>query len=244
MDTNRKEIIIEKKEVKDSIVSRISLVTIMIMTAILLLISVLVNRRSYSIEINESVTISRKVVEIIGYIPSGYWLTILLIIYLIYCIIRGGAPKLIGYIISLMVIEVGIELTMSALMLENVTNLYIVKVNQTIPIETRLEYLNLGIIDCYRETTILNKMIESKLQDIATSIERSVEVLRLNEMNAQEITSYARELFTSSVKENDRHSSLIEDMSRSKTIEEKTYNIGKVLLSIVLGVGILIEKLG
>jgi hypothetical protein len=209
MNTKPNEIVIESKLVKESIISKISLITIMIMTAIMLLISIIVNRKSYSIEINESVTISRKIVEIINYIPSSHWLLVVLIIYLIYSMLRKGINRMIGYVISLMIIEIGIELTMSELMLENVTNLYVVKVSHTIPIETRLDYLNLEIGECYKQTAMISTMIEGKLQSIATNIERSVELLRLNSMNAGQITTYARELFIKAVVTNDIHSSVI-----------------------------------
>jgi hypothetical protein len=232
----------ESKVVNESWVSRIKFTPLVIITAILLLMSILVNIKSYSIEVNESVKISRQILEIIDNIPQGNIviriLIVIIIIYLLYGMFKKGISGIIGYVISLMIIDIGIELTMSDLMLENVTNLYIIKVNHCIPIETRVEYLSREMIECYKQTTVLNKTIESKLTDIATTIERSVDMLRLNEMTAKDITYYARELLTNAVRANDlQHSNKVYDATMQATGYTTIISVSYVVLVTLFAIG-------
>jgi hypothetical protein len=233
MHTEAQEIKQENKVVKESLISRIRLMLIMIITAILIIISILVNINSYSLEINESVKISRKVVEIMGYMPQSSWLLIILIICLLYSIYRKGIYRIIGYMISLVIIEIGIELAISELMLENVTNLYLVNIHHVIPLETRLDYLNLEMIECYKQSTLLNTLVNTKLENIAKYIETNVDMLRLNGMNARDITYYARELFINAVISNDMH---------NDRVYESTINVAAMITALYIFASTLLIK--
>jgi hypothetical protein len=125
--------------------------------------------------------------------------------------------KLIAYIISMIIIELGIALTISDLGLENETSFYLVNIHHIMPIQTRLDYLNLEMIECYNHSPIIHTIIESKLIDIKNYIERSVDILRLNEMNYRDIAYYARELFNESIQHNCMQNSIVYDVAVTGT---------------------------
>jgi uncharacterized BrkB/YihY/UPF0761 family membrane protein len=96
----------ESKVVKESIISRISLMSLMIITATILLLCLIMNIGNYSIAVNEEIRISRTLVNVLSYIPYPGALLIILLIFLIWCLfIRVGIMKLIAYIISMIIIE-------------------------------------------------------------------------------------------------------------------------------------------
>jgi hypothetical protein len=182
---------VDSKVVKESLLDKIKLRSIMMLTAIMLLIYFITNIDSYSVAINEEVRISRTLVNIINYIPYPNVLLIILLIFLIWCLcIKSGIKKFIGYIVSVIIIDVSIAVTMSDLMLENNTSLYLINIHHVMPIQARLDYLYLELLECYNHSPIIPTIIESKLVNIAKYIERSVDIVRLNHMNANDIKVY------------------------------------------------------
>jgi hypothetical protein len=161
--------------------------------AIFLLIYYSINSHLYTIVKHENSTISPKIVNILENTNISGWVMLIMIsLILIYSIRHKYVIiRLIGYILSLIIIEISIEMMLSELALEDITNYYIIAIEHPIPLEMKVEYLKSELMRAFTASN-LAEMSKENVAYISESIKNKIAYEELIKMNTREISQYAR----------------------------------------------------
>jgi hypothetical protein len=153
------------------------------------------NYATWTLTPNNTNIISRAIVGILHSLPMiiiTFIFMTLLVIFLKNMVMNKRG--FIGYFIIVVLFEIALSMAISYLMLENKTIFLLFQIEQVIPLEHYIYYLNYSLNSIVLENPTLNNVIT--LQQLSEYLILNVDTTYLQTLNAQQILEYASKLVT------------------------------------------------